>query len=199
MAFTIPFTRNTFRPPDTIIPGNSTDPAPVEFTLDPAGGADVARISALVYGDIGLILAAGDMSLNSQQIIQALESSRGVFIQTVVAITGLTVPAILAVKVGILQALPKQPNTTVDDPTAKIPISNGAEFDKVAPYMSALAMLVAFEIGKLTTDLDNKADPRFFVPPSGSGRTGTRAKATSTATGARPTSRRRATAGSPTR
>lgn len=172
--FTIPFSEDTIRIPDDVIPGNSTAPQPVEFDICPAGGPDQARLRSLVYADLGLI-STGEWSPATQDaVLKAFETSGPVFDRTVDRVRGLTVPAALAHKVGILMTIPEGQNP--QDPSgpqipnrqAKIPILTGAHFGLVAGYMPALAFHVGLAILKLTQKAGD-IDPRFLDSPSGSG------------------------------
>jgi hypothetical protein len=185
MSHEIPFRQAKFQPPDAVLKGNSTSPTPVVFHLSPAGGADLARIKSIIVATIGLT-SMGDWSPETQQsVISSFTSGESLYDRTVDLIENLTIPAPLARKVGI----------PVDPPTLeKVPVTTGAQFTKIAGYVSSLALLVAFEIAKLSRELD-ELDPRFFEQPSGSISPATPARTSGTAGRVGRRRGKRATAG----
>jgi hypothetical protein len=164
MAYHLPFKGDTFRPLNDVIPGNETDPNPVEFDIVPAEGPDLARLKSIIFADLGLIQDGNWDPSTQESVIRAFETGAPVFIRTVEAIRGLTIPKRLARKVGIV---PPLADGQVDpDPQEPVPVLNGLAFTKVCGYMAALALHVAFKITSLSASLE--IDPRFFGQPSGS-------------------------------
>lgn len=183
----IPFRQDTFIPPDEIIKGNSTSQTPVKFHLSPAGGPDLARIKSVIVATVGLTSPIDWSPETQQSVIAAFTNGESLYIRTVDRIENLYAPRALAVKCGLIA-----PNEQTE--AEKIPITDGAKFTLVAGYMSSLALLVAFEIAKLSKELD-ALDNRFFGPPSGSGTPATPAGPSGTAGRARGRRGKRATAG----
>lgn len=174
-------TVKAFRPINDIVPGNQESSDPVEFDLLPAWGGDKARIKSLMFGVLGIL---GDSWTDEMQqsVIAALDKGASeVFVRTVAAVRGLTIPAIMALRAGIL--------TKADDPDAKVAIRTGSDFSKIAQAIPGMAFHVAMEINKISDE--TQQDPRFFGQPSGSGGPATSANKITNAKGARRRSRRR--------
>lgn len=196
MAYQIPYESDTFRPTDDLIPGNGNSDNPVTFEILPAGGPDLARLKSVLYASAGLTSNAVWSSEMQQAVIAAFESGAGVFERCVAAISGFNIPAALAVRVGILPALPVRADDSGKvrpDPKAPVPITAGHEFAKIAGFQTALALSVAFRIMEISRQVE-KLDPRLFVPPSGSLSAGTPGAPTGTAGRARKRPGRRETA-----
>lgn len=175
MAHQIPYETDTFRPDDDLIPGNSKADNPVEFDLAPAGGPDLARLKSVIYASAGLT-NEGVWSPDMQAaVIAAFDTGADVFDRCVTAIRGYSVPAVLAVRVGILTKLPLQADAegkVKPDPKAPVPITTGPEFARIAGFQTALALSVAFGIMKISRQVE-RLDTRLFVRPSGSSSAGT--------------------------
>lgn len=192
MALHIPYARTTFRPR---LKGNAESERPVEFDLAPAEGADLARLKSVLFGGMGLV-EHGDWSPATQDAVTAaLDRGRAAFVHTVLAVRHLTVPAALALRVGLIQEIP---DTVSDgearpDQDAPIPIRTGADFALVCGFVVNLSFVVAMEILSLSNTADT--DLRFFDSPSGSGGRETSTPTPSIASNARPTRGTRATAG----
>lgn len=189
--FDVPYHRDTYRIPDVFIPGNSTSDNPTEFDLVPAWGADWARVKSIIVATTGLATTEEWSADMQKTVIAAFETGGTAFINTVTAVRGLTIPAAMAIRAGIIE--PKDYNP--EQPDAKIPITSGLTFSRVCGALPTIALMVASKIAQLS----NKAeiDGRFFVQPSGSGGTGIKKRTRSNATSAPRTPRRRATAASP--
>lgn len=197
MALHIPYTGDTFRPSSKILPGNDTAEVPLEFDLVPPWGPDLARVKSLIYATLGLIDAADWRPEVQAAVTRAFDTGAPVFANTITAIRGLTVPAAMAVRAGLLTDLPQ---TIVDgqarpDHAKPIPITTGQAFSRICGALPALSFQVASELSKLAEQAERAMDPRFFEPPSGSSGTATDVQeaATSVAT-ARRRSGKRATA-----
>lgn len=196
MAYDIPYHRHpNFRPVDDLIAGNSNADNPVEFDLVPAWGADLARIRSIVHASMGLVQGAEWGDDIQRSVIASFGHGAPAFINCVEAIRGLTVPAAMGLRAGLIQELPMVPGTTTPNPTMKIPVTTGLAFSKVCGAVAAMALHVAMKIAEISAQGDAIQDGRFFVQPSGSGPTGTPAPSPTTAAAASPTSRRRGTAG----
>jgi hypothetical protein len=197
VAFQTSYQRDTVRVSDTLIPGNSNSDSPVEFDICPAWGADIARIKSIIYATLGLA-QDGDWSPEVQaNVIEAFGTGGAAFVNTVERIRNLTVPAVAALRAGLITELPKSVKPGDQAPTpdheAPFPITNGTQFAKVCGGMLPIALEIAFAIGKLD---GAKADARFFGQPSGSGETATGKKAGRSTAGIVPRlPRRRVTAG----
>lgn len=198
MAHQISYRRNTYKAPDTLIPGNSTSSDPVEFDLCPAEGIDLARIKSILVSTAGI---AGDTAWSpevQEAVIKGFTIGAPAFVNTVEAVRGLTIPAVLAKRVGIIQEIPTHvaPGTTQVVPNFEAPIRivNGLQFSAIAGFESTLAMFVASEITKLSQL--TSVDQRLFVQPSGSGGTGMPSGQTGTADSAQTGSEGSATVGS---
>jgi hypothetical protein len=159
VAHQIPYQQKTYRPDDDLIAGNTTASNPVEFDLAPAEGQDMARIKSILVATGGLLAADAWSAEVQRAVISAFETGAPAFNNTVEAIRGLTVPAALAKRVGMIDQ--------VVDPSAQIPVVNGVQFGRVGMFFPVLAMQVAAEIVNLSNHAN--VDPRFFVQPSGSG------------------------------
>lgn len=199
MSHQIPYSTDTFRPVSDLIPGNETNENPVEFDLVPAEGADLARLKSIMFASAGLVNTSTWTPEMQEAVIRAFETGKAAFIQTIEAIRGLTIPAALAKRVGIIQELPTHvPEGTtspVPNPKAPVPVLHGLSFAKICGFVPAMALHVAMKI----VDLSGKAeaiDPRFFGQPSGSGGPGITGQMNGTAGNARQRSRRRRTAAS---
>lgn len=199
MALHIPYHRHTFRPVNDVLPGNATSDNPLEFDIVPAWGGDLARIKSIVFASLGLV-NGDDWGPEAQEaVIAAFGSGAPAFLNTVTAIRGLSVPAIMAVRAGLIQTLPQavKDGESVADPEAPYQVVNGLQFSRLCGAMPGMSLHVASEIAKISTEAERAMDPRFFKRPSGSGGPATAGKGRATnARTARPTSRRRATAAS---
>lgn len=195
MAYHVPYARKTFTPLTPDMPGNADNP--VQFDLQPAWGADLARIKSIVFATTGLTQGDDWSPAIQDAVIKAFETGAPAFVNTISAIRGLTVPALMALRAGVIQRMPnraKDGGGIEPDHDAPIPIETGRQFAMVCGAVLALALMVAMEIAQLSDKAD--ADPRFFVQPSGSGAAAMPAKGKGgNATTARSGSRRRATAG----
>jgi hypothetical protein len=179
----IPYDPSIFRPSNAHVPGNETDENPVVFSLVPAWGPDLARIRSVMFASQNLVHDR-DWSPGMQDaVIAAFDTGSAAFVNTVTEISGLTVPAAMALRAGILMELPigadGKPN-----PKAQVAVPNGLQFGRLTGALPALALLVAFEISKISAEAERTMDPRFFAQPTGSGETATadQAKATNAAT-----------------
>lgn len=190
MSYQIPYHKHLFKLPDVVLPGNSTADNPVEFDLAPAWGADWARIRSIITATIGLSQDGGWSPEMQQMVISAFETGGQAFTNTVEAIRGLTVPMAMALRAGILDALPK--GSSLDTP---VPVTNGFHFTRICGAVPVIALTVASEVAKLSQK--QEVDPRLFVQPSGSGGRGKKAARTGTAGSAQRTSRRQGTAANP--
>jgi hypothetical protein len=196
MSYSIPYTRCPgFRPVNDLVPGNEFSDNPVEFDLAPAWGADLARVRSIITASIGLG-QNGDWSPEVQKaVISSFEHGAPAFINTIEAVRGLTVPAVMAHRAGIIPSVPHKPGTTTPDYDLQVPIVTGRQFSRVCGAVPAMALNVAIKISQLTSEAQAATDTRFFEQPSGSGGTGTRPRTAGNATAARTTTRRRGTAG----
>lgn len=169
MAVHLRYTRNTFTPPDTAIPGNSAAKDPVQFDLVPAEGGDLARIKSVVVGAIGLTVDVWSPEVQ-RTVTAAFSHSAPAFIDTVVAIRGLTIPAAMAVRVKLLETLPVRVppggSAPAPDPDAPFAITTGHAYSRICAFLPALSMLLANEIARITEE--SGIDTRFFASPSGS-------------------------------
>jgi hypothetical protein len=198
MAYHVPYARDTFKPTNDMIEGNETADNPVEFDIVPAWGGDLQRIKAIVYSAIGLVQSTDWTPEVQRAIAQSCDFGAAAFINTVTAIRGLTIPAVMALRAGLIPELPtKQDGTNiVPDPEAPYHVTTGIAFSRIAGALPAMALHVASRIGSISDKAE--MDPRFFTQPSGFGGTGTQDPAKdTTARTARRTSRRRGTAGKP--
>lgn len=175
MSYQIPYDTDTWKPGDDLIPGNTHADNPVEFDLAPAGGPDLARLKSVLYASAGLT-NEGVWSPDMQAaVIGAFDTGADVFERCVTAVRGYTVPAALAVRVGLLMKLPVIADAdghVRPDPQAPVPVTTGHEFAKVAGFQTAMALSLAFEIMKLSRQVA-RLDARLFVRPSGSSSAGT--------------------------
>lgn len=196
MSYQIPYSEDTFRPEADLIPGNDQADNPVEFDLAPAGGSDLARLKSVLYAAAGLA-NDGTWSPDMQAaVIAAFETGSPVFDRCVLGIRGFNVPSALAVRVGLLPKVPVKADANgkvAPDPSAPFPIVNGLAFAKIAGFQTALALAVAFEIMKISKQVE-ALDPRFFVQPSGSLSAGTPGAKTGTVPRVRKGPGRRETA-----
>lgn len=200
MSHQIPYHRDTFRPLSDLVPGNETSDNPVEFDLAPAGGGDLARLKSVVFATTGLVQDGSWTPEVQEAVIRAFETGAPAFVNTVESIRGLTIPAALALRVGIIQELPKhvppgkaqvEPN-----PEAPIPVVSGLGFAKICGFVPLMAFHVAMKLVALSGKAE-AIDPRFFGQPSGSGGPGTAEATNTTAGSVRRRSRRRGTAAGP--
>jgi hypothetical protein len=171
MALHLSYARDTYRPPSAVVPNNDTASTPVEFDLAPAEGPDLARLKSIIVSTGGLV---GDVVWTKEVqdlVVAAFHHGAPAFVQTVTAVRGLTVPAAMAVRVGLLAELPVHvpagASAPVPNPEAPVPIPSGRAFAAICGFVPLLAMHIANEILKLTTR--SGIDLRFFEPPSGSG------------------------------
>lgn len=175
MSYQIPYDTDTWKPDNDLIPGNAHADNPVEFDLAPAGGPDLARLKSVIYASAGLT-NEGVWSPDMQAaVIAAFESGAEVFQRCVTAIRGFTVPAALAVRVGLLTKIPVAADAEGQvrpDHKAPVPITTGYEFAKIAGFQTALSLAAAFEIMKISRQVTS-LDPRLFERPSGLSSPGT--------------------------
>lgn len=200
MAWAIPYSRKTLVVNDFVIDGNSKSAAPVEIDIEPADGADRARIKSIYLASMATGSAQFAWTPELQdQVAAAFRTSRGVFVDTVRAARNLSAPAALALRAGLIPELPRKTvdGHVVDDPDALIPIKTGAEFDRVALFMLPLALYVALEIAEISERVT--IDPRFFEQRSGSGGPDKPGRRSGTAGSARSRSSAGAIAGGRTR
>jgi hypothetical protein len=197
MAYDIPYHRHPgFRPPNDLLPGNDSSENPVEFDLAPAWGGDLARIRSIMSASIGLVNENDWSPATQAAVIAAFETGAPAYVNTVEAVRGLTIPAAMAFRAGLITDLPKVPGTLNPDPAAKVAVTTGVAFSRICGAVPAMALAVAMKIMEISAKSEAiVADSRFFVQPSGSGGTGTPEAAATTAGSARPTPRRRGTAG----
>lgn len=160
MAVHIPFAEFVYRPTNDRVAGNETDPNPIEFVLVPAEGPDLVRLKSIIYATLGLAQTSSFTAETQRDVIDAFKTGRDLFVNTVLSIRGLTVPASLAHRYGIIDERPA-------DPAAPVAIVTGAAFAKVCGFDLALALGVAYKIADLVKT--TAADGRFFAQPSGSG------------------------------
>lgn len=172
MSYTVPFTEEQYIPHS--IPGNREADRPVRFYLSAAGGPDLARLKSILYASGGLSSETDWTAELQRDVAAAFTHGAEVFVNTVDAIEGLTVPAGMAIKAGILNHDTK--GGAPIDRQAPIAIDTGAKFARVCGWLTVLALEVALQIAKLSREVD--ADTRFFgssitsqrtpAPPSGS-------------------------------
>jgi hypothetical protein len=195
MAYKIPYHQfPDFRPTNDLIPGNQQADNPVSFDLAPAWGPDLARLRSIVAGSMGLVQDQDWSPAVQQAVVAALENGQSAFVNTVTAVRGLTIPAAMALRAGLIGALPLVPGTTDPDPAAAVPVLDGFGFSRICGAVPAMACHVALKIMEISAK--SEVDPRLFVQPSGSGGTGTPEATAGTAAPAHRTPRRRGTAGS---
>lgn len=197
MAYQIPYESATYTPDSDLIPGNEHADNPVQFDLAPAGGSDLARLKSVIYAAAGLTNEGGWSPEMQAAVLSSFETGAPMFERCVLAIRGFSIPAALAVRLGILSKLPVRAGDdgrVLPDPAAPVPILTGIEFAKIAGFQTALALSVAFEIMKISRQVE-RLDPRLFVRPSGSPSAGTPSGPTGTAQRARRQPGRRGTAG----
>lgn len=187
----VPYSIDTFKPIDAIVPGNSTADNPLEFDIVPPWGPDLARLKSVILAATGLVEESGWTPEVQAAVIAAFDTGASAFTNTVTAIRGLTIPARMALRAGVIREIP--PGGNMDTP---VPIVSGQQFSSIAGAVGGLALHVAFALVNLAGKQD--IDARFFVQPSGSGGPGTPKAKRSTAGNARPASRRRETAAGPT-
>jgi hypothetical protein len=168
MATHLRYTRHTFIVPDEVLPGNSTDAHPVRFHLAPAEGGDVARLRSVITATAGVV--HGEWSPEVQRAVTAAFSHGAPgFIETIERIEGLTIPAAMALRAKVIEALPvvTKPGTgAAPDPDAPIAITSGAAFARICGFELILSTRVAQEILRITNETG--IDTRFFASPSGS-------------------------------
>lgn len=181
--YQIPYYRETLRPISDVIPGNSEADNPVEFDLSPAWGADLARIKSLVYASLGLVSDTGWTPEIQAAVIAAFETGAPAFINTIEAIRGLTIPAAMAVRAGLLAEIPTSVKPGDSGPTpdynAPVPVTTGRQFSLICGSVTPMALHVAMKVSELSQRA--QVDPRFFVQPSGSGGPGTPGRKATTA------------------
>jgi hypothetical protein len=172
---TIPFTEETFRP--LCVPGNDTAENPVEFDLSAVGGDNKARLKSILMATSGLTAEQREWTPQVQDsVIAAFRTGGPVFADAVSAVRGLNAPVALAVKVGLLQEIPKGL-----DRQSLFPITTGYQFSRVCGYYPVLALELAMEITRISKQAE--IDTRFFSSLSPSPTTpatprGTAARAT---------------------
>lgn len=171
MALHLSYATKTYIPPENVIPGNTAAQLPVAFELVPAEGPDLARLKSILVATAGLVVDMPWTSELQQIVVSAFQHGSQAFVATVASVRNLTVPAAMAVRVGLIEQLPTHvpPGGTepVPHPEAPVVVRTGEQFARVCSFVSPLAMAVANEILTLTNA--SGIDARFFVPPSGSG------------------------------
>jgi len=196
MSYQIPYESATYKPDNALIPGNQESDNPVIFELEPAGGADLARLKSVLWASSGLVSEATWTPDLQAAVIGSFDTGAPVFERCITSIQGLTVPAAMAVRVGLLAAVPVRADgdgKVRPDPKAPVPITTGLQFSKVVGFMTALALSLCFELMKIS-DQVAKLDTRLFAQPSGSPSTETPGRPTGTVRRARKASGRRETA-----
>lgn len=184
MSHTVNYKTDTYKVEDGLIPGNSVAENPVEFDIAPAWGSDLSRVKAILYASIGVV-SDQDWTRQVQDAVESsFENGAKCFVNTVTEIRGLSIPAAMAKRAGLLVP----PNAD------RIPITTGEQFSRIAGAMTGIAFAVAMKITTLTGN--QEVDARFFMQPSGSGQTGTRRRKTTTVGSARKGPRRRGTVAS---
>ncbi len=154
MSYSVPFTEELYVPHS--IPGNREADTPVRFYLSAAGGPDLARLRSILYASGGISNEVEWSATLQRDVAAAFVHGADLFVNTVDAIEGLTVPAAMALKAGIIQADPARPI----DRQAPIMIDTGAKFARVCGWLTILAFEVALKIAELSREVD--ADTRFF-------------------------------------
>ncbi len=196
MAFHVQYSGETFRPVNDQIPDNETSDNPVEFDIVPAWGPDLARVKSIVYAAAGLVQDKDWTPETQRAVIAAFETGAPAFLNTVTAIRGLTVPAAMALRAGVIDTLPIKAETGQPDRTAAVAIQNGRSFMRIVGALPAMGLHVAARIAALSNQAEQ--DPRLFKQPSGSGTPETASQAAgTTVAAARRRSRRRGTAARP--
>lgn len=191
MSWHIPYSDQTYKPGDDLVPGNSSSETPVIFKILPAAGSDKARIRSIIMASAGLV--ERDWSPDTQRaVIEAFDQGGDVFARTIESIQGLSVPMKAAWRFGLAD---RPTDLKPDDPRGResFPIVVGFQFAKIAGLLTTLSLMLAFEIGKLSNDAES-IDPRFFGRPSGLPSTGNLLNPTGTVGSARKRPRRRGTA-----
>jgi len=124
----------------------------------------------VMYAAAGLT-NEGTWSPDMQQaVISSFDSGAAVFERCVLSVRGLTVPAALAVRVGLLATIPVRADSAGQvrpDPDAPVPITTGPQFTRIVPFQTALALALCFEIMKISRQIE-RLDVRLFAEPSGS-------------------------------
>lgn len=173
MAYQLRYATKTYRPGNDVIPDNEASSTPVEFDLAPAEGTDLARLKSIIVGMGGLV-ADMPWTADAQHVVtSSIQNGASAFTNTVRAVRNLTVPAGMALRAAIVAQkdipkrvlVPGQP--PAPDLEAQIPVRTGFEFARVCGFVPVLSMHLGKEILELTNE--SGIDPRFFVPPSGSG------------------------------
>lgn len=171
MALHLSYATKTYRPPNGVVPGNDDAQLPVEFDLAPAEGPDLARLKSILVATSGLVADMEWTPSVQQIVVSAFQHGAPAFVATVTAVRNLTVPAAMALRVGLIETLPTHVppggQSPVPNPAAPVPIRTGFEFARVCSFISGVAMAVANEILQITNA--SGIDARFFEPPSGSG------------------------------
>ncbi len=152
MSVSIPFTQETYRP--LCVTGNDTATDPVVFELQAVGGVNKARLKSMLIASAGLDEGAAWSPEVQEAVIKSFETGPGVFVEGVRRISGLTVPARMALAVGIM------PSLDGVDPETQIPIKSGYDFSKVSGFWPILAFEIACELSKISGQAE--IDPRFF-------------------------------------
>ena len=165
MAYHVPFTEEEYVPHS--ITGNRDAAAPVRFWLSAPAGPDLARLKSIIFATGGLGQDAEWTEQLARDTAAAFVHGADVFVKTVDRIEGLTVPAAMAIKAGLLQDDPKTPIRR-DTPIA---IDTGAKFARVCGWLTLLAFEISLEVARLSREVD--ADPRFFGSPTTSPKTAT--------------------------
>jgi hypothetical protein len=154
MPATIPFSDETFRP---ICPlNNDKSEQPVEFDICAVGGPSRARLKSIILATTGLASTTGWTPEVQESVIKAFETGAAVFADGITAIRGLSAPAGLLRKVGLIQELPKGVSVQ-----SQIPITNGFEYSRVCGYWPILSFEVACAIARISGQAE--VDPRFFA------------------------------------
>lgn len=192
----VPYHRHPgFRPLNALVPGNDVADNPLEFDLAPAWGPDLARIRSIITASLGLSQEADWSDQVQQVVISSFEHGAPAFINTIEAIRGLTIPAGMARRAGLITDanMPVKPGTKQVDADAPVAVTTGYQFSRICGALPAIALHVATKIAEISQKAEG-IDPRFFAQPSGSGGNGMQAATAGTAASARRTPRRRGTA-----
>src|SRR5262245_5917238 len=137
VAYRIPFHQETFIPESSIAENRSND-RPVAFELSMAAGPDHARLKSILFATMGL-LNTGETGWSPEMqaaVAEAFRNGPQLFTNTVGRIDNLTAPAALCRRLS----MPISDKAKDED---DIPITDGYQFAKVAPYMPSLALEVA--------------------------------------------------------
>jgi hypothetical protein len=180
----LPPSSRTSGPRTTWCPGNEQADNPVEFDLAPAWGAGPGPDQVHRPGSMGLVQDQDWSPAVQQAVVAALETGQSAFVNTVEAVRGLTMPAAMALRAGLIPALPLMPGTANPDPRRRSRCTDGLRVQPDLRRGAGDGVHVALKIAEISAK--SEVDPRFFVQPSGSGGTGTPEATASTAGSAQP-------------